>query len=202
MDSRRLTLREVRRMYSRRRCYDNGDGFVTIVDNNGRLASGISFEIPRIFRLDAAGDPVDPLKPFRSRNVEDVVLDMDVNWDGEVTGVLFGGFRWSRRGGPCLRLSDPVVAGAVMVEVSWGGPFRRTRGQREAPEGALYFHHACSRGGGMGKDFCIFPMRILVDEGQVTYVAWREVFQREIVARQERADAALRAKLATEGHLQ
>lgn len=75
------------------------------------------------------------------------------------TGKLFtieGNFFKSKKGSPFFDLTTENKP-HVLIRISWGGPFNKSRGLLNKVEDALYYHRSKTNGGGAGKDYLVIP---------------------------------------------
>lgn len=118
------------------------EGTKRLVRHYGKYRSGLSII-------------VDSYEDFHWVPTPDLATEINVQFDGEIS-VMRGQHFVSKKGTNCFRVRDDGPH--LLICSEWGGAFNDTRGfwVRE-PEGALYFRHARSNGGGMGNDYIVFP---------------------------------------------
>jgi len=155
-----LTLSEVKAAYGDY-CFETETSFG--VNKFGKYRPDVTFIIPKEFAIDKNGNPIDPTGFVSDREITDN-MNLDMSGDAKI---LFGDFWRSKKGGACFRPQDPMRAKHLLVCVSWGGAFSKTRGLHGEPKGSLYFRSASSNGGGVGNDYVVLPVgftRVIRDE--------------------------------------
>jgi len=197
------TLAEVKSLLKTDKIFETESSF--LVNDFGKYRPNITFVIPKEFD----GNPL----AYRSdAPVKEMTRDMNIGFDGE-TGVLFGDFWKSQKGGACFRPKPIANARHVLILVDWGGAFSRTRGIHSDVAEAAYYRRAVSNGGGSGNDYLVVPVgfyRVLRDaeiDGDVVATipnlaerakAIREKFVQYDREQAEKVSAEARAKAQAE----
>lgn len=91
---------------------------------------------------------------------DEFINSMNMEFDGEVS-FTYGEFWHSKKGSACFRPQDPMKAKHLLISISWGGCFNKTRGIFEfyaKENGALYFRSSSSNGRGLGHNYMVFPV--------------------------------------------
>lgn len=173
MAKRKLKLEEVKENLHFDKIFYNGDKKFNVL-HLGKYCSGITIEIPQEWELDKDKRPVNPIN---FREVRDLTDGMNIDFDGDAE-VLFGKYRLSKNEKPVFEITEPKEAKDVMINVAWGGPFNKTRGQTQSyanETGATFFTRRSSNGGGAGCDYWILPVGFVKDreERNVDYILER-----------------------------
>ena len=161
MSKKKITLEEAKEVLGSDKVFYNGTKKFNILDV-GKYNSGITIEVPQEWNIDKKRNPESPINYVEARALTD---GMNIDFDGTAS-VLFGKYRLSKNGRPVFELTEPTKAKDVMIEVSWGGAFEKSRGQdnRYAEEvGATFFTRRSSNGGGAGCDYWILPVDFVMD---------------------------------------
>lgn len=161
MSKKKITLEEAKEVLGSDKVFYNGTKKFNILDV-GKYNSGITIEVPQEWNIDKKRNPESPINYVEARALTD---GMNIDFDGTAS-VLFGKYRLSKNGRPVFELTEPTKAKDVMIEVSWGGAFEKSRGQdnRYAEEvGATFFTRRSSNGGGAGHDYWILPVDFVMD---------------------------------------
>ncbi len=148
-----LELAEIKKIYGET-CFETETSYG--INAYGKYNPRITFIVPKQFNLDKNGEPINPIKYHNDSEMTD---GMNIEWDGDVD-YLYGDFWKSKKGTSCFRPKDPLVANNIMFRVNWGGAFNHNRGMRgsKSINDAVYYNRASSNGGGVGYDYCIFPI--------------------------------------------
>lgn len=117
------------------------DGWQRLVKHYGTYRSGMTFLVNNFTDFEWIKDP-------------QISAKMNLNFDGDCK-LIYGEYFESKKGTKCFRVKKGGKH--VLVKVSWGGSWNRSRGLRTAPAGSLYYRRTTSRGGGLGTDYVIFP---------------------------------------------
>lgn len=207
------TLAEVKAIFNTEKVFETATSFG--INVFGKYCPNITFIIPK----DFAGNP---LQYRADAPTKEMIQNMNISFNGS-TGIIFGDFWKSQKGGACFRPKNVATAQHVLVRVDWGGAFRDSRGSWGGV-GEVYFRRAASNGGGTGYDYWVFPIgfrRLIVDKeidgeiGQTDYdVAQsaqlvrnqfikydREQAEKAAAETQAKADAEAASKAAKESGL-
>ena len=161
MSKKKVTLEEAKEILGSDKIFYNGNRKFNMVDV-GKYHSGITIEIPQEWTIDKSRRPESPISYI---SVKELTDGMNIDFDGDAS-ILLGRYRLSKNGRPVFELTEPTKARDILIRVSWGGAFNRTRGQYEdyAKEvGALFFTRRSSNGGGAGNDYWILPVDFVRD---------------------------------------
>ena len=151
-----MSLAEVKEFFENEKCFETETCF--LINEFGKYNPNICFVVDKEFDLNEYGGPMNPLEYFEDY---EVTANMNIDFNGAAS-FMFGDFWISKCGEACFRPKDAMEAKHILIKVSWGGSYNRTRGN-EASEvnkikDVLYFRHAVSNGGGEGYDFWIVPV--------------------------------------------
>lgn len=161
MSKKKVTLEQAKEILESDKVFYNGNKKFNVVDA-GKYRSGITIEVPQEWTIDKKRNPESPIRYIDSRELTD---GMNIDFDGDAS-FLLGNYRLSKNGKPVFELTEPTKAKDVLIKVSWGGAFSRTRGQyREYAEetGATFFTRRSSNGGGAGNDYWVLPVGFVKD---------------------------------------
>lgn len=152
----RLTLAEARAFFKNEHVYEGRAGEY-LVNFFGKYLPNMTFIISSVFEMDENERVKDPLTYVSDA---EMAAEMNMRFDGNTVGFVFGDFWRSRKGGACFRPKDPMESRHILVEVNWGGCFSRTGGNYAGDDipGVIYFRRARSNGGGLGNDYYVVPI--------------------------------------------
>jgi hypothetical protein len=89
-----------------------------------------------------------------SEEADKILETLNIPFDGKPI-VIKGQFRVNAKGN---RIFDTTKGGHILLAVSWGGAFNKSRGLDESKiDGCFYFRSASSNGGGTGWDYVLVP---------------------------------------------
>lgn len=177
MSKRKLKLEEVKDILDFDKIFYNGYNKFNVL-HLGKYCSGITLEIPQEWKLDKHKEPINPIN---FREVRELTDGMNIDFDGDAK-VLLGKYRLSKNGKPVFELTEPKSAKDVMIRVSWGGAFNKTRGQTNSyakETGAKFFVGKSSNGRGMGCDYWILPVEFVKDREERDVTDILERLQKE-----------------------
>lgn len=161
MSKKKVTLEEAKRILGTDKIFYNGDSKFNVVDV-GKYNSGISIVIPQEWNVNKDRQAESPIEYICVKELTD---GMNIDFDGNASFML-GEYHLSKNGRPVFEITEPTRAKNILIKVSWGGAFNKTRGQYNnyAKESeALFFTKKSSNGGGMGNDYWILPTNYVKD---------------------------------------
>jgi len=116
-----------------------------LYNNKGKYMSGLSF----ICNKDQLVTDI----YHQDQNLKQII---NLNFDGS-TYFCYGNFFKSKKGTPCFDITTKNLQ-HILICVSWGGAFNKTRGIRNISQNNIYYRRASSNGGGSGNDYLIIPI--------------------------------------------
>lgn len=94
------------------------------------------------------------IKPNYYLSDKSILNKVGIEYSGSISKYIYGTYRKNAKGTNIFQVLPEAQAKHLLIEVSWGGSFDRSRGVKST-EGSLYYKHASSNGGGTGNDFII-----------------------------------------------
>ena len=197
---RELTLREAQETYGID-TRDAGDSY--LVPSFGKYASNLAYLVPKWYRenvfslfneekYDVIAETAKGNLALEKRAKSYLVGERpgkNFPWmPKKSTGLLYGEFFRSKKGGAMFRILSPEIAPHILVSEDWGGSRGDNDGSirgKSIQNNLVYYRCASSGGGGMGREYFVIPN----SPGMIEDAHAAEERQKNLLAALEAAEA-------------